>query len=83
VDSMKMIRHEIREIQEGQYSKEDNVFKNAPHSMNDLINWKHPYSPEKGVYPLSVLKDIKTVMPINRVNDAENDKELLNKMKNT
>lgn len=27
IDSMKMIRQEIREIQEGQYSKEDNVFK--------------------------------------------------------
>lgn len=33
--------------------------KNAPHSMNDLINRKHPYSPEKGVYPLQILKDIK------------------------
>ena len=81
VDSMKMIRQEIREIQEGQYSKEDNVFKNAPHSMNDLMNWKHPYSPEKGVYPLPVLKDIKTVIPINRVNDAENDKKLLDMIK--
>ena len=81
VESMIMIRQEIKEVEEGHYSKEDNVFKNAPHSMNDLMNWKYPYSPEKGIYPLPILKDIKTVIPINRVNDSENDKFLLDKIK--
>lgn len=81
VDSMIMIRKEITEIEEGKYSKENNVFKNAPHSMKDLIDWQHPYSPEKGVYPLPILKDIKKVIPINRVNDAENDKKILDIIK--
>ena len=81
VDSMIMIRKEIEEIEKGEYSKENNVFKNAPHSMTDLMNWHYPYSPEKGVFPLSILKDIKKVIPINRVNDAENDKKLLDIIK--
>lgn len=83
VESMIMIRQEIKEVENGEYSKDNNVFKNAPHSMNDLMNWDYPYTPEKGVYPLPILKDIKTVIPINRVNDAENDKYLLDKMKNS
>jgi glycine dehydrogenase len=81
VDSMIMIRKEITEIEEGKYSKENNVFKNAPHSMNDLMDWQHPYSPEKGVYPLPILKNIKHRIPINRVNDTENDKKLLDMIK--
>ena len=37
VDAMIRIREEIREIEEGKADKEDNVLKNAPHTLKHLL----------------------------------------------
>jgi len=37
IDAMKRIREEIREIEEGKADKEDNVLKNAPHTLKHVI----------------------------------------------
>lgn len=47
-NAMEIIFSEIQEIEKGEYSKEDNVLKNAPHTLNDVISeWNHSYSIQK------------------------------------
>lgn len=58
-EALLSIREEIREIEEGKYSKEDNVLKNSPHTMNSVISddWKYSYKREKAAYPLPFTRD--------------------------
>jgi len=46
IDALKVIRQEIAEIENGVVDKEDNVLKNAPHTLNSLMadDWTHSYS---------------------------------------
>lgn len=74
-DSMIEIRKEIGEIEAGQASKEDNVLKNAPHSMADVTCslWNRPYSREKAAFPLPILRHRKFWPAVSRLNDAYGD----------
>lgn len=53
IDALISIKGEIQEIEEGKFDKEDNVLKNAPHTLKHLLEgeWKHAYSREKASYP--------------------------------
>jgi glycine dehydrogenase len=53
IDAMRIIREEIREIEEGKADKNDNVLKNAPHTLKSLLSseWKHSYNREKAAFP--------------------------------
>ena len=46
VDAMLAIRTEIQRIQDGDWPREDNPLKNAPHTAAQLLQdaWPHPYS---------------------------------------
>jgi len=78
-EAMIKIREEIQEIADGKADKEDNVLKNAPHSAYSVLSgeWKHPYSQQKAVYPLTWIKDIKFWPSVNRVDDAYGDRHLV------
>ena len=80
VEAMISIKNEIDEIVDGKYSETNNPLANAPHSMNDVIDWKYSYSIEKGLYPLPYLKKYKKMPSISRVNDLLGDSELLHKL---
>ena len=80
VEAMISIKNEIDEIVNGKYSETDNPLVNAPHSMNDVIDWKYSYSIEKVLYPLPYLKKYKKMPSISRVNDLLGDSELLHKL---
>ena len=81
VEAMISIKKEIDEVIENKYSRTDNILVNAPHSMNDVINWKYSYEIEKALYPLPYLKKYKKMPAISRVNDLYGDNLLLNKIK--
>ena len=53
VDALRIIREEIREIEEGKADKKDNVLKNAPHTLKHLLcnDWNHSYPRDKAAYP--------------------------------
>jgi len=53
IDAFKTIREEIAEIERGEVDKEDNVLKNAPHTLSHLTadEWEHSYSRQKAGYP--------------------------------
>ena len=78
-DAMIGIRNEIREIEEGKSSKEENVLKNAPHTMRVVMdaNWTRPYSREKAVFPLDRLRFNKFWPSVSRVDDAFGDRNLI------
>jgi glycine dehydrogenase len=78
-DAMIEIRKEIDEVINGIADKDDNVLKNAPHTAKSVINgsWKHAYSREKAVYPLSWIKEAKFWPSVSRVDNAYGDRNLI------
>ena len=78
-DAMIKIREEIAEIEEGKSDSEDNVLKNAPHSMLEITDdvWDHGYSREKAAYPVPSLKLHKFWTNCSRINDAYGDRHLI------
>jgi glycine dehydrogenase len=78
-DAMIVIREEIREIEQGRAGKDDNVLKNAPHTMGDIASeeWAHPYSREKAVFPLPWVRASKYWPPVKRIDNPYGDKNLI------
>ncbi len=78
-DAMLQIRKEVQEIEQGLYSADDNVLKNAPHTAEEVIasNWNHSYSREKAVYPLPNTRFSKFWSPVGRVDNAYGDRNLV------
>ncbi|KAJ1982921.1 glycine decarboxylase subunit P [Dimargaris xerosporica] len=78
-DALIAIRDEIREIETGQQPRDNNVLKNAPHTMSALLadTWDHPYSREKAAYPLASLRERKFWPTVGRVDDVHGDKVLV------
>ncbi|GCC52165.1 glycine dehydrogenase [Chryseotalea sanaruensis] len=79
VDALIEIRNEISEIEEGKYSKEENVLKHAPHTAAVITadEWTRPYSRQKAAYPLAFVKDMKFWPSVSRVDNAYGDRNLV------
>lgn len=79
VDAMISIKQEITEVWNGAYSRDDNVVKNAPHTLEAIAveNWSHPYSREKAVFPLPYVRVAKFWPSVGRVDNAYGDRNLM------
>ncbi|WP_185853359.1 aminomethyl-transferring glycine dehydrogenase [Blattabacterium cuenoti] len=79
IETLINIRKEIQEIEDGKFSKKENVLKNAPHSIELLTNndWKYSYSREKAAYPLYWVRKRKFWPSISRVDDGYGDRNLI------
>ncbi len=79
-DAMLQIRQEIDEIANGDYSMDDNVLHNAPHT-NDMATadeWAHPYSRSKAAWPLPYLRaGFKFWATVGRIDQAYGDRNLV------
>ena len=77
-DAMIAIRHEIRRIEQGDWPKEDNPLKHAPHTADSLLieTWPHAYSREEAAYPLRSLRLHKYWVPVGRVDNVYGDRNL-------
>ncbi len=73
------IRKEIKDIEDGKVSKENNLLKNAPHTAECLINkeWRYDYTQGEAAYPLDYLIKNKFWVPVRRINDAFGDRNLM------
>jgi glycine dehydrogenase len=73
------IREEIREIEEGNASEDDNLLKNAPHTAKILItdSWTHEYNRSKAAYPVDSLYQDKYWPPVGRVDNVYGDRNLV------
>jgi len=79
VDTMNQIWEEIKEVENGIYTKEDNVLVNAPHPEYEVCadEWKHAYPRSKAAYPLQFVKDNKFWINVARVDNAFGDRNLI------
>jgi glycine dehydrogenase len=66
-------------LKNGSYDKEDNLLKNAPHTMQVVISdsWKHPYSREEAAFPAPWTRHFKFWPSVGRVNNAYGDRNLV------
>ncbi len=73
------IREEIAEIENGTADKEDNVLKNAPHTVRSVTQteWNHTYSREKAVFPQPWVYQTKFWPPVARINEVHGDRNLV------
>jgi glycine dehydrogenase len=78
IEAMVSIREEIRQIENGAWSADNNPLKNAPHSQADVIegDWQHPYSREQAVFPLPWVAANKFWPSVNRIDDVFGDRNL-------
>ncbi|WP_306606612.1 aminomethyl-transferring glycine dehydrogenase [Azonexus sp.] len=78
IGAMIAIREEIRQIENGVWSADNNPLKNAPHSQADVMDdeWKHPYSRQQAVFPLPWVAANKFWPSVNRIDDVYGDRNL-------
>jgi len=79
VDAMISIRAEIEEIIQGKTDPENNVIKNAPHTVCMITSekWDKPYTRTKAAFPISCSKADKYWPPVTRIDDAWGDRNLM------
>lgn len=77
-EAMLAIAKEIKEVQNGNIAAEHSPLKNAPHTVDVLLEeeWNRPYSREKAVYPLTWIKDNKFWPYVGRIDNAYGDRNL-------
>jgi glycine dehydrogenase len=73
------IRGEIREIERGEADRDNNLLKNAPHPLADLLadEWDRPYSRERAAFPHPSTREHKIWPPVSRIDDAYGDRNLV------
>ena len=78
-DAMLFIADEINEIEKGIYPKDNNVIRNSPHTINQLITdeWHKPYTKRKAAYPYNYDVGYKFWSPVSRINNAYGDRNLI------
>ncbi|EST09048.1 Glycine cleavage system P-protein, N-terminal [Kalmanozyma brasiliensis GHG001] len=79
IEAFISIRQEVEEIRQGKQPKDDNLLKNAPHTIHAITEgeWTRPYSRERAVYPVAELKKNKFWPPVSRIDDAFGDRVLV------
>ncbi|GHA15743.1 aminomethyl-transferring glycine dehydrogenase [Streptomyces echinoruber] len=77
-DAMIAIRAEIEKVGSGEWPKDDNPLRNAPHTAGALGGeWTHPYSREEAVFPGGVTAADKYWPPVRRIDQAFGDRNLV------
>lgn len=79
LEVMNQIWIEIKEVEKGEYPKDDNVLVNAPHPQYEITadEWKHKYPRSKAAFALPYLKDNKFWIDVARVDNALGDRNLI------
>ena len=78
-DAMISIGSEIAAIEKKAMDRENNVLKNAPHTVFDLTdeNWDRPYARALACFPVKGLLRDKYWCPVNRVDNLYGDRHLV------
>lgn len=79
IDALLEIRNEIKEVEDGNAPRDNNVLKNAPHTAAVVMadQWDHPYSRQKAAYPLPFVKEAKFWPSVSRIDNAYGDRNLM------
>ncbi len=78
-DAMISIREEIRAIELGEVDRKNNLLKNAPHTVIDLVDdeWNRPYTRSIAIFPTTWTKAHKFYPSVNRIDNAWGDRNLV------
>ena len=77
-EAMLAIKNEIEKVANGEWPKDNNPLKNAPHPAHVLTgDWNHPYSREEAVFPAQWSKAQKFWPSVERVDNAFGDRNLI------
>jgi glycine dehydrogenase len=78
VDAMVAIRREIEKVATGEYDREDNPLRNAPHTLAMVAGeWGRPYPRSTAVYPVPALRGRGYLSPVRRIDQAYGDRNLV------
>ena len=77
ITAMASIHSEIQKVIEGEWDKDNNPLKNAPHTAIEMAGeWNYPYSREAALYPVESLKQSKYFPPVKRIDNVYGDRNL-------
>jgi glycine dehydrogenase len=79
VDALKSIWNEIQEIRDGKADRDDNVLRNAPHTVTVVSanDWDHKYDRQKAAFPLRWVIENKFWPSVGRIDDGYGDRNLV------
>ena len=79
IQAMIAIRREIARVAAGEWPREDNPLKNAPHTIEELSadDWAHAYSRNNAGWPVKELRMGKYFAPVARVDNVYGDRNLV------
>jgi glycine dehydrogenase len=77
--AMIAIRAEIGKIEAGQWPRNDNPLKHAPHTARAVTaeEWTHPYTREEAAFAAPWVRDAKFWPPVGRIDNAYGDRNLM------
>ena len=75
-EAMIAIREEVRRVERGEWPRDDNPLKNAPHTAESVVDdaWKRPYSRRTAAYPAAWLRERKFWPAVGRVDGPYGDR---------
>jgi len=77
IDAMLTIRSEIRQVEQGEWSAEDNPLHNAPHTLADITgDWERGYTRQQAVFPRPWVAANKFWPSVNRIDNVYGDRNL-------
>ena len=79
IAAMIAIKGEIARIEKGEWPRDDNPLKNAPHTADAVAAdaWPHPYGREVAAFPLPALRAGKYWPPVARVDNVYGDRHVV------
>ncbi|WP_448211073.1 aminomethyl-transferring glycine dehydrogenase [Colwellia sp. MEBiC06753] len=78
IEAMTCIRDEIRKVEQGEWTLEDNPLHNAPHTLADITGeWNRGYSIAEAVFPVPAAAANKFWPTVNRIDDVYGDRNLI------
>jgi len=78
-EAMISIREEIEHVITGKYPRENNILKNAPHTLNQCTSneWQYNYTRKQAAFPKKWVGENKFWPSVRRVDQAHGDRNLI------
>jgi len=79
IEAMTCIREEVRKVESGEWTLDNNPLHNAPHTLADITdsNWDRAYSISDAVFPVPSVAVDKFWPTVNRIDDVYGDRNLV------
>lgn len=75
--AMVSIHDEIQKVISGEWDKDNNPLKNAPHTAHEMTSeWTYPYTRQEALYPVESLVANKYFPPVKRIDNVYGDRNL-------